>query len=312
MTMRHWAKWCSGVAVLACLVVSIAGCGGGTSAGAATATEFAKSYCDLLRPCCASAGFAKDGKQCQLFVGFFATNYDPKKGATCLNDIKAASTSANFCELTDINSPACTAAFATAAGTKKPGETCEQDDDCAPDAKGEVSCETRFAGNAQIRKCQTQIAGKEGDSPCTRTVDGDFSVGVASSTTDVPAQVFVCNVADGLSCSSKTSACTKIQPVGGMCSNQFDNYACVKAAYCDQQMAMCLAKVAVGQSCSTSKKCVEAAFCDDTTSVCIAKRAAGAACMQDEECVSTNCVNLKCDAGSGTSNDLGLALICGK
>lgn len=284
-----------------------ASCGGGE---ASTASEFAASYCGLLKPCCAMAGLPTDGQQCQALIGFFGAGYQADKGKACLDEMRAASQRSDFCESANTNSATCDAVFVTATGKKKPGEACEDDDECAPSGEGDVECATEFVGNAQIRKCQVQVRGKEGDGPCSATVDGNITFGGGGSANDVPAKTFTCHVADGLSCSSQTGKCTKIAPVGGACTSSFQSYACVDAAFCDSTKMMCVAKLAVGSPCSLGSTCVDAAYCDDSNDTCVARRADAATCDDDEQCQSDNCVNGKC-AKDSSASDFGLAFICG-
>ena len=283
-----------------------AGCGGGD---ASTASQFANSYCDLMKPCCAMAGLPTDGQQCNALFAFFGSAYNAEKGNACLEEMRAASQNSNFCDFASESSATCDSVFGSGTGKTQPGQTCEDDDDCAPSKEGEVDCATEFVNNAQVRKCQVQIRGKEGDAPCTGTKDGNITLGGGATATDVPAKGYVCHVTDGLSCSSKTGQCTRIQPVGGACENSFSSYACVEAAFCDSAKMMCVAKQAVGGKCLVDSNCVETAYCEDATDTCVARRADGAACDDDEQCLSDGCVNRKCE--KDTNSDLGLSFVCG-
>lgn len=284
-----------------------ANCGGGD---ASTASEFATSYCDLMKPCCAMAGLPSNGQQCQAFFGFFGSGYNADKGKACLEEMRAASQKSDFCEFAGgDDSVTCDSVFTSSSGKTQPGQACEDDSDCAPSKEGEVECATVFVNNAQVRKCQVQIRGTEGDAPCTGTKEKNFTLGGGASTTDVPPKGYICHVADGLSCSSKTGKCTKIQPVGGACESTFSSYACVDAAFCDSSKMMCVAKQAVGATCSLNGNCVDTAYCEDSSDTCVAKRADGAACSEDEQCLSDDCVNSKCE--KDTNSNFGLAFICG-
>ncbi|MDX2020971.1 MAG: hypothetical protein SF187_12090 [Deltaproteobacteria bacterium] len=297
------------IGILGCLMLLLqTSCGGGD---ASTASEFASSYCGLLKPCCAMAGLATDGKQCEAFIGFFSTGYNADKGRACLDELRANSQKSDFCDLNPTSSATCDGVFTSASGKKKPGETCEDDDECAASAEGEVDCATEFVNNARIQKCQVQVRGKEGDGPCTGTVDGSLTSFGGAESTDVPAKAFLCYVADGLSCSSKTGVCTKIQPIGGACQSSFQSYQCVDEAYCDTTKMMCVAKLAVGAPCSFVSTCVDAAYCDEATDVCVARRANAAACDNDDQCLSDNCVNGKCATDTSVS-DFGLSFVCGE
>jgi hypothetical protein len=282
-------------------------CGGGGGAG--TSSEFIASYCDLLAPCCAMANRKADGKQCRALLGAFApTMYDARAGQTCLNELRAASGKADFCT-SDLNNVSCDGAFPqSAAGTKKPGETCTEDDDCAPSAEGRVECQHLSSGGAEIRKCQLQVTGKEGDQPCVGTVEANgtsFSFGTGS---DIPTRGYLCRVADGLHCDWKTNVCTRFKAVGTDCATMDE---CGPTAFCDSTRK-CAARKNAGEACTGGfgrAECVEAAYCQAASMTCAAKLGNGAACTGDEECKSTSCVNGKCEGD--VPLDFGLALLCG-
>jgi hypothetical protein len=276
-----------------------------------SASGFASAYCDLLKPCCAMANLSTDGKQCQLLFGAFGgqARYDKAAGEACLAETRAIAGSADFCT-TGLDVPACDRVFVS-GGKKQPGETCTDDEDCAPSSEGEVTCDLMFGtGGAQIRKCQVQVKGKEGDKPCVATKDGNVTSGNVSLD-DIPPRGYVCHVADGLRCDSITDSCVKLKLSGEACSGA--DSECVRTAYCDddQMPARCADRKVVGASCTPSfdSGCAAGAWCSDSTRMCAAQVALGAACTQSGQCLSGNCVNGKC-ARSGLE-DFALSFICG-
>ncbi|MBI2395300.1 MAG: hypothetical protein HYV09_37370 [Deltaproteobacteria bacterium] len=284
-----------------------------SSGGSDSSSEsFISAMCQEYMPCCAKAGRPSDGAQCRAFLGAFAgTGYDAAAADKCLADVRANRSSPTFCE--DGMSPAsCDGVFSGGSGgTKKPGETCSGEDECAPSAEGKVRCASLYmSGGSTIKKCQVTIVGKAGDSPCVGTVDGNVTWWTTSTATDIPPKGYTCNVKDGIRCDSTTYKCTTIPKIGETCESYSSN-SCTSDAYCDSSTKKCAARKAIGQPCETysSDQCVDGAYCDSTTKQCTAALADGAPCTSTESCKSRSCVNNKC-AASG-SGDLGLALLCG-
>jgi hypothetical protein len=286
----------------------------GDSGGAGSQEAFVASYCDLFTPCCAKAGLRSDGQQCKLFLGAFAPQgtYDKQAGEACLAEVKAASAKADFCDDTETASAACDKVFGDPSGSKKPGETCESDTDCAASSEGKVDCASSFSGTAQVRKCQVQVRGKAGDQPCVGTVEGSSTFSNVALD-DVPAKGYLCHDKDGLRCDSKSNSCVAYKAVGEACtSNGFDR-DCVSAAYCDTVQKKCAERKVAGAACTDSgsfsqHECTMGNYCSEAKT-CMAQAAEGGACTSDTQCVSKDCVNNKC--GPKGASDFGLALICG-
>jgi hypothetical protein len=280
-------------------------CGGGD---AATAEAFVAAYCDLLAPCCAMANLPSDGAQCRTLTGAFAgsASYDRSKGEACLGEMRAASAHPTFCsEGLQTSSDACDRVF-DEGGTRKPGETCSDDSDCAPSTEGKVDCRASFGTGSEVRKCQLQIRGKAGDTPCLGTVDGNATTYAGGSTSDIPARGYLCYVADGVRCDTSTGGCVAFKAIGEACGGSSTD--CVNSAYCDVAQRLCVARKAIGSACTSSQQCVAGSTCD-TTRTCVGQLADGAACTQSARCASGRCVNGTCSASS--SGNLGLAFICG-
>jgi hypothetical protein len=301
-------RFLPGLSVLVGLVGLGLSCG--DSGGAGSQEAFVASYCDLFIPCCAKAGLRSDGTQCKLFLGAFAPQgkYDKQAGEACLAEAKAASSKADFCD-TGLESAVCDKVFGEPSGSKKPGETCESDSDCAASSEGKVDCATAFSGSAQIRKCQVQVRGKAGDQPCVGTVEGNTTFSSGSGD-DVPAKGYLCYDKDGLRCDSKTNSCLAYKAVGEACISNGD---CVSTTYCDSVQDKCAERKAVGAACSetgfsSDRECVVGNYCS-TAKTCMALIAEGGACTSGVQCLSGDCVNSKC--GPKGASDFGLALICG-
>jgi hypothetical protein len=300
--------------LLAILFLTVACSSSSNSSGtvAAGKDDFIAKLCDLYMPCCAKAGKPADGAQCRAFYGAFAgTNYDAASGNACLSEVKAQSSSPTFCETgtSSSTSPSCSKVFSSAAGVKKPGEECTQDSDCAASSEGSVDCRSLFKDGATIKKCQVQIVGKAGDTPCLGTVDGNITSYNSSGDTDVLPRGYLCNVKDGVRCDSTTDKCVAIPKIGEACTS--GTAACTDDAYCDSTTKKCVARKPSGSMCSsfTTNECADGLYCNSTTKVCTTAIADGAACKSSSECLSRSCVNGSC-AKAGSSN-LTTAFLCG-
>lgn len=294
-----------------------------SSSSSSGASDFVGQYCDLEMPCCAKAGLSTNGSQCRAFLGAFtnSSSYDAAKGDACLKEMRAAQSNPDFCTGSSSLAPSCNGVFATSGGgTKKPGEACDTDSNCATSSQGKVRCASSYdSKGARTSVCQLQIPGKEGDAPCGGTIDGNSTYFSGSSSSGAPpAQIFTCDVKDGIYCKSSfatdapPASCTRIAAIGAACEGSSSSYACVKGAYCDFVTSTCKAKASVGQPCSGSDTCADGAYCDTSSgssSTCLAQLAEGADCTSSSQCISDTCNNKKCAKGS--TGDLGLAFICG-
>jgi hypothetical protein len=298
---------------------SSTGSGGGSSGGssvASTSSSFCQQYCDLLVPCCSTINKTGDSNKCQQLFSALAgsATYDSAKGSKCLDELRTAQSSPTFCNMDSSVAPDCSGVLAQGGGgTKQPGEPCTADTDCATQTDGKVTCATSFDSKtgAETKVCQDQIDGKEGDTPCAGTKDGNTTSFSGSGTQGPPpARAYICDVANGLYCDGTSLKCTKIQDVGGACSTSGSTqYACVKTAYCDFTKKQCVARLDVGADCSTAfDGCVDTAYCDQTTKKCTAALPAGSACTTSQQCGKAQCVNGKCNASS--NGNIGLAFIC--
>jgi len=277
-----------------------------SSSSSTTAGSFASDYCAAYAPCCAEAGLPTDGNQCRAFIGAFAANgIDQAAADQCLKDINANKGKPDFCS-NGLSPSSCSNVLKLggSSGTVPPGGTCSSQSDCAPSTEGKTTCASLYKSGMTIKKCQVMVVGKEGDSPCVATIDGNLtSYSFSATATDIPPKGYSCDVASGIRCDSNTGKCTALGKVGDPCS--YDS--CAKDLYCPSGASpVCTARKSVGESCMSSSDCVTTAYCDATTNKCDAKTATGGACTMSDKCAGGSCVNGKCASGGLT-----LSLFCG-
>jgi len=271
--------------------------------GKSDAEKFADSYCGEFAKCCAQAGLPSNGSVCRLLMS--GGSYNSQAGNACLAEMKSQVAAGTFC--TSQGSPsACDNVSGDGSGSKKPGETCNIDSNCAPSSDGKVACASVYVNTAFINKCQVQVAGKVGDA-CDGTRDGDSILPYSSiDATDVAPRIVLCNTSDGIQCKSGT--CTALAAVGASCGYTLD---CLRSAFCNPSTDKCVVRVAAGNACPSGDddECMDGNYCASGTNQCAAKGAIGAACTTANMCQSSNCPTNKCES-NGLDN-LGLALLCG-
>lgn len=294
------------------LVWGAAGCGGTESKGSGKGPttlqpvgnqdEFIAQLCDEYMPCCEAAGRPSTGAQCRAFYAAFAptSGYDRIAAGACLDEIRAAD---DQCDMSSTDSPSCNQVFVS-SGTKRAGEACDQDSDCALPEAGQVTCRDGYANGASIRQCQVRLEGQAGSAPCLGTREGNVTY-FSGNNEGVPLSGYVCDVGDGLACDSATGACQRL-PMGGEACLA-GQYQCEVAAYCSFPESICKRRSALGAICTSADECSLGAYCDLTSSTCKASRGAGEACASSDECSSHDCTNQKC----GPDSDLALVLLCG-
>jgi hypothetical protein len=287
----------------------------GWACGKSDTENFADSYCAEVAKCCGQAGLPADGQTCRQWMAFAAAggSYNAAAGDACLAEMRAEVGAGTFC--TDFGSPssssspsACDSVYGSPSGNRQPGETCDFDSDCAPSSEGKVACASLYVNGAFIDKCQVQMPGQAGDTPCVGTRDGIVTTyNPPSGVTDVVPRGYICNVADGITCASGT--CTALAAAGATCTFSSD---CVRTAFCDYHQDTCVPRIAAGAACtgSDSSECVDGYYCPTTTAQqCIAKLANGTACTTSDMCQSDYCSNGTCQ--NGGLDTFGLSLLCG-
>lgn len=283
--------------------VAFTGCGGSTDGGGTSAApvakekfpaELARAVCDNIGSCCQQAGYVHDAAKCAaLLEGMYknmttgAVQYDPQKGGDCVahaaSMVKACGGAPNPGPCENV-----------VVGTVAAGGKCTSSAECIAPAGGDADCNDGV--------CVQEPRGKLGDgcsSTCTEdgnTTSCSGGMGGASSGNAS------CFTNDGLVCRAD-GKCGAAAKVGETCS--YDD--CVASAYCDMSAEKCVARVALGGTCTGEGQCADGAYCGGGT--CVAEKATGAACADWVECASHECDDGKCGSDfvfktmcTGTSN----------
>jgi len=131
------------------------------------AQKFAEQYCDLFMDCCAQAGLSTDGSACRGWVSLASAmgTYDAEAGAACIAETEAAKGNADFC-ISGFSGDACDRVFSSSStGTRQPGETCSEDEDCAASADGEPRCFAVYhfenGSSTTTKTCMIEAEGKD-------------------------------------------------------------------------------------------------------------------------------------------------------
>jgi len=271
--------------------------------GKSDAEKFADAFCAEVAKCCVQHGLPGDGQMCMLMSS--GTGYNATAGEACLAEIRNEVANGTFCQSGSSSSSPCNSVYQGSTGNKQPGETCQSDNDCAKSADGQVVCASAYLNGAFVEKCQVQIPGKQGDTPCLGTQDGTIFTGDTTST-DVLARGYVCDTADGLRCSA--GACVVLAAAGDICVYSSD---CVGSAYCDYSQRKCVARVGNGGVCtgSDSDECVAGNYCDSAAKQCAAQLANGATCSDYSMCLSGTCTGNVCQ--DDLLSDFAWGFLCG-
>jgi hypothetical protein len=247
---------------------------------------FITRYCDVYKPCCVAAGLPGDGMACQALFASAAparASYNATAGEACLSGLQAISAQPGFCEGDVVPPLTCAQAFGGAAGV------CIQDNDCPTPAQGDARCVSGFANGADVRKCQTQIRGALGGTPCVGSVRGDVAL-YSGTTGDIPDMGYLCYADDGLRCDG--TACVALAADGAACELSSD---CVVADFCDANTGTCASRKGNGTACiGQALECQDASFCDEAALTCAPQRLDGMACTENPQCLSGNCPNDTC------------------
>jgi len=250
-------------------------------AEAAAKESFIADYCEIVSDCCNKVlSLPKDDPDCKTRVA----NLDPKMLADaqartdCLAQLRKAAPLADFCtEFGNLEQPACPDAHRKAlTGSKKLGDGCAADAECAPSFEGVVACRG---------VCQVTKRGKDGDGPCVATIEGDVERRLEGDASGKEA--FVCFLRDELVCDPGSKKCIKPIAVGAECT---DSAACVPTAYCDADTKKCTTRKANGNSCQEGEcqgQCVDG--------FCKAASAEGGDCNDNTVCTKgLSCTGGKC------------------
>jgi hypothetical protein len=181
------------------------------------------------------------------------------------------------------------------SGTRKVGETCTTQLDCAQSSEGAVTCLVYSDSSGTSGSiCQLHVTAREGDA-CGGA--GDVSAPVTND---------LCNVSatSPLRCDFTANKCASRVAVGGACGGNGD---CIQGAYCGA--GTCAPRIAVGESCAFGgaggDPCSSGAYCLGTTGVCTAKKRPGEACTTTAatlgECMTSCCAGKCCALGLGNA-----------
>jgi hypothetical protein len=314
---------------LGCFLVMAACDGSGEGGGGAeTLDSFLSSYtdavCASIAPCCGAKGFDSSGATCRALLGstdkskLDAAAYNPEKGKQCLAEVRAASASVNCDKDLGVDSeaiPSCKEAVPIKGGGKALGDTCEDDDECVSVAGAEVDCARdsiyKDGSFQEFTYCRAERVGKEGEGPCTKTIDGS-SYSSSGGSEEKITDGFTCDVAQGLYCPTVGEKCARYLADGESCQSSSGGSSgqCLKNSSCKE--GVCAPKPKAGEPCQSSYgDCAEGFTCDTATKACKAKLAEGAACKSNDDCLGS-CTNGACKGSGGSGlEDLGYAFVCG-
>jgi hypothetical protein len=251
----------------------------------AAQADFVKTYCQIIVPCCQSALNLPPGQEaCEKRVRETDSVVvkDQRARTDCIAQLRNLTPKNDFCtEFGNLEQPACPdIRRKVSTGAKKPGEPCATNAECAPSFDGPVTCNT---------VCQVSKRGKEGDGPCTMTIEGD----IQRPLKDAPApgaSSFICYATDKIYCDSEEKKCVKPLALAAACTR---DEQCEKTAYCDPNTNKCANRKAVGNACTIDAQCARTAHCKDT--FCVADDLdEGADCEKDELCKTDFCSGGKC------------------
>ena len=190
--------------------------------GKSDAEKFADSYCAAVAKCCGQEGKATNGKACHDLMTLAGTagTYNSANGNACLAEMRSEVSAGTFCARLNSTSSSsssspCDAVFGDAStGSKKVGESCDFDFDCATPSTGEVGC--------NLGTCTVLLAA---GGACT----------------------FTAECVHAAFCDSSQNVCAARVAAGGTCTGS-DSAECVDGYYCPSSPKQCTAQVATGAS----------------------------------------------------------------
>jgi hypothetical protein len=270
--------------------------------GKSDAESFADEYCAEVKKCCDRMGSEGDGMLCKMM--FTSGGFNAEVGEACLADMRKQVAAGTFCT-GGASASACQGLVSGPSGNRKPGESCDFDDDCAPSSEGQVACASDYDGTEWIHQCQLRIRGAAGSSPCLGTQDGNMFSSMGASTSGLPSRGYVCDTADGLECSA--DQCVALAAVGQSCNQSSD---CVRNGFCDDSYH-CAARVAPGGPCTSASgdECTVGHYCPTASPrQCTAKVATGSPCSDDAMCTSSECNGTTCEPS--VLEQIGWGMLC--
>jgi hypothetical protein len=122
----------------------------------------------------------------------------------------------------------------------------------------------------------------------------------------IPAEGYLCDFADELTCEDPNGACVALRALGDNC-NLVGTADCVTSAYCDFNDDICKERLELGSKCANDDWCQATAYCEPSALMCVARRAQGETCESASECLNNSCLNHRCEP----SNEFALVFLCG-
>jgi hypothetical protein len=187
--------------------------------------------------------------------------FDPKAANECIAGLRQVVKACEIgnAEVTLLND-ACSRVY---AGTKKPGEACKANLECASSPEGRAYCvawtKDAPAGSCVIRK----FPAASGDVCDTSTARPVIAVCDSAETSE-------------LQCDEPTKTCKARIAIGESCATSADG--CVKGAYCNSKTRRCEPTLAAGAECGDTTDCSSDNYCDGSSHTCVAKKAKGESC----------------------------------
>lgn len=260
---------------------------------------FLDGYCGAAVSCCTKLGrdpASVHVENCKAQLADRLPGYDPDAGATCLNQLKGATSDGSCWPVSADPADACNRVFDAHYGSAQAGDPCTTDSDCAVPAGGTSMC-------SSIKRCQSQMPGHAGDAPCVAESSLLPTLGplvVYYGDGSIP-QGFVCRSQDGVYCDGTkypTGGCIAVKALGADCDG---NQQCA-TGFCNS--GTCVDRAAIGTSCNGTE-CVPEGYCQysttpgPVTSSCVARLPIGASCTNGDQCTTDNCNRGSCSAVTG-------------
>ena len=213
---------------------------GGNSPGTTTVasaaqfeTAYAEAACRALQPCCEKVGSKSNAACVEQTTAKIAKTaskpgyvFDATKASACVQAVQAATCAGSFYDTTS-----CRGVFSPPDGDKKPGEACDNNEDCAGGSSDQAVClgTTEYTCSRVVR-----VGLGEQCFGLAPTADGNTYTGCT----------------EGLRCDTMaTKKCVKEREAGDACPD----YDCGLDAQCKE--GICVGRQAEGAACEQSYEC---------------------------------------------------------
>jgi len=238
---------------LVCVLATACGDSSATGTGEPIdqyASRYAHAACDDLERCCAENGIGPyDKGNCLLGGAAFVqqgverakaagATFDQKAADDCVTAVTALTKQCKSPESDPIGTSACGRVF---NGSKRPGEPCGKDLDCASTTEGRGACYKKKANDPTGTCITRKVPAAVGDR-CAITNDDP-----------IPNVLAGCG-ASRLYC-DLGGTCQKPVALGGTCGVILP---CNTQSYCNADM-VCAAALATGATCTADKECASGA-----------------------------------------------------